>query len=328
MNRSRWVAAAVYVVVCTTLLAWWIKGDLEMGWLLGGPLLVAGAALFGVSTVVLFRRLIPVLIATGCSVVVGLICAVIAIQTPNGWPLYSPPGMVRAAEAFSNNRALVESAVTRVTGLPVELMETKVEYRKGWVSKEGFSFRLRRRPAAAEVIASFAAGPLDSVTFDIVEQRGEWLPVARPVPNATQTNLRQPAFVRRFSASNLIEVGGQGPHAPGALLLVLAARKATDWEFVLFRVAANGKPLEEVERHSQAEISTGFARETVARGLGPPAKIFIHYQPSGSYPVLFLNAPEFRFFGTLNHPAYRSVSLLARLENGQVKYEVERPFPR
>jgi hypothetical protein len=54
----------------------------------------------------------------------------------------------------------------------------------------------------------------------------------------------------------------------------------------------------------------------------------MHYQPSGNYPVLFFNTPVFRFFGTLNHPSYGSVSLLASLRDGRVEFGIERPFPR
>jgi len=328
MSRSRLVAAAIYILGLTAILAWWIKGDLEMTWLIGAPLLVAGACLIGLSTAALFRRLIPVLIATGASVLVGVIFVVIAIQTPNGWPVDPPRGMVRAATEFSRDRTVVESAVGRLTGLPVEVMETKIKRQPGWVSKEGFSFRLQRRPAAIAVVASFSAGPLDAVTFDMVGKNGDWIPVARPPRNTVGMSFRQAAFLRRFPGAPLIEVGGQGPHAPGTPLLIRVARSATDWELVLFRVASNDKPLDEVKRYTRADVSSEFAKEIGQRGLGKAGNFIMHFQPSGSYPVLFLNAPEFRFFSTLDHRAHGSVSLLARLKENQVNFEIERPFPR
>ncbi len=328
VSRYRAVAAAVYVVAFTTVLAWWIKGDLEMGWLIGAPLLVAGAGLIGLSTAFLLRRFIPILIATGASVVLGMVFACIALQTPNGWRVDPPREMARAAAEFSQDRPAVEAAVSRVTGLPVEVMETRIETQPGWVSKEGFSFRLLRRPAGAAVVASFAAGPTDSVTFRMVEQEGQWVPVAHIPGNAGGMTLRQAAFERRFPSVPLIEVGGQGPHAPGALLLVRAARSATDWELVLFRVASKGRPLDEVNRFSRADILREFEKYVAERGLGRVGQVFMHYQPSGSYPVLFLNAPVFRFFGTLDHPAYGSIGLLAHLQDGRVKFEIDRPFPR
>ncbi len=326
MNRYRTVGVAVYIVACTTILAWWVKGELEMGWLIGAPLLVAGAALVGLSTALLLRRLVPVLIATGSSVGLGIVFVWIAIQTPNGWRVYPPRGMADAAAQFSNDHAAVQAAAGRATGIPVEVMETKVETQPGWVVKEGFSFHLRRRPAGAAVVASFAAGPTDSVLFQILEQDGKWVPVASTRGKAAGIAFRASAFERRFPSAGLIEVGGQGSHAPGALLLVRAARSATDWELVLFRVASNGKPLDEFGRLSRAEIAQDFEREVAARGLGGLGRVFMHYQPSGSNPVLFLNTPVFRFFGTLDHATFGSVALLARLQGGRVEFEVERPF--
>jgi hypothetical protein len=328
VKRNRIATSAVYVIAFTTALAWWIKGDLEMGWLVGAPLLVAGAGAAGLSTVFLFRRFVPVLAATAAAAVFGVVLAGIAIQTPNGWRVGPSRGMARAAAEFSQDRPAIEAAVSRLTGFPVEVMETRIETRQGWVSKEGFSFRLLQRPASAAVVASFAAGPMDSVTFDLVEQGSTWVPVSRPIFKAAGINFRQVAFQRQFPSVPLVEVGGQGPQTPGALLLVRAARSATDWELVLFRIGSNGKPLDEVGRFSQARIAEEFGNHAAERGLGRIGKVFMHYQPSGTHPVMFFNVPVFRFFGTLDHPSYGSVSLLASLRDGRVEFGIERPFPR
>jgi hypothetical protein len=328
VKRLQILAAFIWISALTGVLAWWIKGDLEMAWLVGVPLLIAGASLIGLSTAFLFRRIFPTLAATGAAVLLGAVLAYIAIQTPNGWSAAPPPAVVEAAARLSKNSTRLEAATSCVTGYPVEIDETKVQIRPGWVSKEGFSFRLRRRPATVEIVASYAAGPPDAAVFDLAEANGTWIPVARFDRKPSGLTFRPAAFLRRFPGIPQIEVGGQGQYSPGASLLVRVAHSETDWQLVLFKIGSNGRVLDEMERQGRNDALRELEHEISHRGLGPVSRISFQFHASSAFPVLFLNEPEFRFFAYLNDRYNGSLSFIARLQEGRITYEIERIFPR
>ncbi len=40
MEANKYVAAAVWIVALDTILAWWVKGDLELAWVIAVPVIL------------------------------------------------------------------------------------------------------------------------------------------------------------------------------------------------------------------------------------------------------------------------------------------------
>lgn len=331
-SSNRWfrrLAAAIWVIAATAALAWWVKGDLELVWLIGVAVILGGSLLVGLLSWVLLRNPEETAVATVAAIVLGIALLYIAMETPHGWKIPPSAEQIAAATAIANDTARIEAMARQTTGLPVEIAGALVEARDGWKAKKGFSFRFTRREPTIVLSVTFQAGPSRVLRFDVVQRDGTWEPVVRPDDLARMPEeflVRAPAFERRLSESPWIEVGGGNPFQVGQLLLVLQARSEADWSFVLYRVGIDGEALRELRRYSGAEIREGLQRRATEAGLGRLRDPVTNFQPTESRTVRFGLEPKFYFNATLDHPRYAWVRMFAHLSDGEVEYQIERAF--
>ncbi|HWR51870.1 MAG TPA: hypothetical protein VN428_12225 [Bryobacteraceae bacterium] len=329
-NRYGYLIAAIWIVALDAILAWWVKGDLEMAWLVGMPVIVGGGVVIGVVPAVAFRRWKPALISIGASVLLSALLLYAAIETPHHWKAAPPTDLVDAVNRFASDRAQVKSASEKVTGYPVEpAIPAQVELTGGVTTKEGFSFSLSRRPAAARVVVAFEAGPSQAMQFDEVRGSGSWQMRPRK-SDVERITIRPAAFERRFPDSRVIEVGGSGPYSAGQSLAVRAARSETDWSIVLLRLMDGGQTVREVRRYSQTDLLARFRGTLAASGLTPLETAVIYFRPVKQQDVMFLQSPEFSFIGVLGDARYWRAEIVARLsrDGGGIDFEVGRKLTR
>jgi hypothetical protein len=329
-NRNGYLIAAVWIVALDAALAWWVKGDLEMAWLIGMPVVLGGGVVIGAVPAVVFRRWKPGLISIGASALVSAVLLYTAMQTPHRWTSAPPADLTNAANRFASDRAQIKSAVEKVTGYPVEpAIPAQVELTGGQVTKEGFSFCLSRRPAAARVVVSFEAGPAAAMRFDAVRSAGAWQMRARK-SDIERITIRPAAFERRFADARVIEVGGNGPYSAGQSLAVRTARSETDWSIVLLRLMDGDQTAREVRRYSQSDLLTRFRETLAASGLTSLESAVIYFRPVREQDVMYLQAPEFSFIGVLGDARYWRAEIVARLseDGGGMEFEVGRKLRR
>jgi hypothetical protein len=328
-NRRRRLAAALWVVLSLSVLTWWVKGELEMAWLAAFPLIPGAGVLAGLSTILLLGRWKEALSAAVGGGALGVVLLVVAINTPHGWSLEAPAGLRAAADSIARERDALEQEARRALGLPVEVSDVGVEFRSGRVQKEGFSFRFTRREPAAELAASFDAGPAGALFFDLA-RRGEGWEMALRTPQHSlekpELLLRRKAFERRLPGAEELKIaGGTGPHAPGERILVAVRWGADDWGLVLFEVGGKGEAIHEVRRYGAAEIRERFQRRAHARGLGaigPLTTVGPLGSTHGAEGAIYFNA-------TLAHPDYAWAQFVAAPTGGdEVAFDVERTFTR
>lgn len=311
-NRYGYLIAAIWIVGLNATLAWWVKGDLEMGWLIGMPVILAGGVVIGLVPGFVFRRVRPALLYLGASILASAVFLYAAIGTPHRWKSAPPAGLTDAANRFASDRAAIEAAAGRVTGYPVEPgIPAKVEIASGLATKQGFSFAITRSPAAARVVVTFDAGPAQAMQFDAVRSGGGW--EMRPLKSDVERiTIRPAALERRFPDARTIEAGGSGPYLRGQTLAVRAARSETDWEIALLRVMDEGQALREVRRYPQRELLERFRETVAAAGLAPLESAVIYFRPVKRQDVLYTQGPEFRFIGVLGNPRYWRAEITAR----------------
>jgi hypothetical protein len=325
--RNRLLAASALLFFANAVTAWWVKGDLEMAWLVGGPLIVAGGIVFGAIAAIFLRRTAGAAAAflVSCASAAGL--AALAMYTPTGWSCAPPRAMTRAAERLAGDPAALRAAAEKITHYPVQPATATVRYTPSLTRKVEFSFRLERRPAEARIVFSFEAGPQDAFEFRVVRGGSGWglEPVyARPLP----LTARREAFARLFPGVPFVEVGGSGPYAPGELIPVRLARSATDWEIALVRIAAGDSALREIRRYSRAEIAAGLERAAARAGLGHIGHIYTYSRPISAQDILFAAAPAFDFNLQLRSPRYALANMKTRLSGGELSFEVDRAIER
>jgi hypothetical protein len=326
-NRRLLVAFAL-LFFANAVTAWWVKGDLEMAWLVGGPLIVAGGLLYGAIAAIVLRRGAGAAAAAflgSCASAAGL--AALAMYTPNGWSGAPPRAVTRAAERIAADPAALRAAAEKITHYPVQPATATVRYTPSLTRKIEFSFRLERRPAEAHIVFGFEAGPQDAFEFRAVRAASGWglEPVnARPLP----LTARREAFARLFPGIPLVEVGGSGPYAPGELIPVRLARSVTDWEVAVVRIAADGAALREIRRYSSAEIAAGLERAAARAGLGSIEHIYTYFRPISAQEILFAAAPAFDFNAQLGGPRYALANMKARLSRGELSFDIERAIER
>src|SRR5690606_34776488 len=98
---KRTILAIVVAIAATFALAWWLKGDWEMGWLLWMIVVpVAGSAL-GLLAAVVLRGHVGIVTAAGTMAAVIALWA--AIATPHQWPGADQARAERRAAALADS---------------------------------------------------------------------------------------------------------------------------------------------------------------------------------------------------------------------------------
>ncbi|HET9982268.1 MAG TPA: hypothetical protein VFQ38_01720 [Longimicrobiales bacterium] len=323
----RWIAAALWIVVTVPLLAWWVKGDLEMAWLVGMPAIVGGATLLGLATGLLLRRLVPTLAAAAAATVLGVLCTYVAINSRHSWEYPPSPFHRTAARRFAADRARLAREAERVARVPVQLAEVRLVETPGWERKRGFSFAFDKRPARIVLEVGFDAGPPSSMEMEVVWRGGEWRLEPRPLPPLPAGIRFRPApFQRRLPDYSGIEVGADGTIPLGTAVLVRAARAEDDFALAVFRVGPD-VPLRELRRYPREEIVRRFTEALARSGVPAPRRVTMYYAPSPAYPLVWGRRPEFDFFGLLTDPRWRVADLQARLDGDTVAFVVRRLRP-
>lgn len=329
MSRGKLAAAAVWVFLSNLALAWWVKGDLEFGWIVGLPVILAGGPVFGALSAVVLRSWRASLAMTGASALWAVALGFAALHTPNSWK--RAPAGLEWARRIASDREAIRKAAEAVTGYAVEpQVPGQVQVTDSYITKQGFSFRLVNRPGEAKVWVSFDIGPMGGAEFDVAPRGGYWTLRPRFVPSNALT-VRAPALERRFPHARVIEAGGNGPYLRGDLLPVRILRGESDWDIVLLRIADGGEPLREVARYSREDLMRSFSKVVEAAGIGPLEAAVTYCRPVRPQDVFFFMRPEFSFIGILGNERYWRAEIVARLSGGGLRFELAnrlvRPAP-
>jgi hypothetical protein len=329
-NRYGYFFAGIWILALDGTLVWWVKGDLEMAWLIGIPVILAGGAVIGLAPAVVVRESKRVLISVCASTLLSVLLLYAAMKTPHQWVSAPPGGLVAAANRFAADRAAIKSAVEKVTGYPVEPdIPAKAELTNSLVKKQGFSFSLSRTPASALVLVGFEAGPAETIRFDLFGSSG--VPQMRPLKSDVGSiAIRAVSFERAFPDAGAIEVGGDGPYSRGQSLAVRAARSETDWSIVILRVMDGNRVLREVRTYSRDELLSRFRGTLAAAELGPLQSAVIYFRPVKKPEVIFAGSSAFRFMGLLGDPLYWRAEVVARLsgDGSTMEFSVGRKLTR
>lgn len=289
MNRLG--AVVIGGVLLAGLFAWYVKGDLEAAWLWVGPAIVGVTLLLvGIGSLALpagFPRFAAVL----AGLPFGVLLAWAAASTTNTWPV--PPSAQRMTEArhMAEDQERLERIARETMGAPVAVGGALVDSSDGYTRKVSNRFGLERRDPRVRIVVSFAVGPYEPLLLEVTGS--DALEVIEPAPSPDRTILRPDAITRRYPDTPLVEVGGNGPFAPGQAVPMRLMRAEDDWSIDIVRVLADERPLAPVRTLDRAEIEAAITRTLRAAGERP-ARIATYFQPAGAR-VLFMNGPSFDF---------------------------------
>ncbi len=288
------------LIVATAILlaagfAWYMKGDLEMGWLVVWPLIVGVTVLVaGVGSFLLppgFPRAAVVLTAAPF----GVLLAWLAATTLNSWRIPPAADHLAVARRIASDTVRLTDVARGALGAPVEIAEASVDSSDGAWRKVGGRLTLERREPRVRLTVTFAVGPRAPLRFEVTP--GGELHVIQPLPDPAESVIRAEAITRRYPDVPHVEVGGQGPYAPGAPVPLRLMRAEDDWSIEIVRVLADGQPLEPRRTYSRAEIVAGL--EAVLRSAGLQAdRLVAYFRPAGAR-VTFFQAPAFEFIAPL-----------------------------
>ncbi|HEX7087132.1 MAG TPA: hypothetical protein VF198_12255 [Vicinamibacterales bacterium] len=308
---QRTAAAVAVTFAATAALAWWIKGDWELGWLPWMIVVPGAGCVLGLLAGLSLRGHIA--ISTAVGPIAGAVALWTAIATPHYWDGTDRARAEREAAALADSTGLVEGRVRELLGAGVEVSGLRPTVTGGRARKLPFRLLPEREPAVAQVSVTFALGPARPLVLrldgDALTAPPDALDAARQTPWA----IREAVLTRRFPARALT-VGGHGPWPPGDVVGVRVERGETDWSLLLVRVGG-AAGLETVREVSGAESRAGLARAAALAGR-PVRDVRIHvsrgvtYLPSGRFD--FLGLPEDR---------RANLRLVAHVEDGGIRYE-------
>ncbi|HEY8536202.1 MAG TPA: hypothetical protein VIL25_07120, partial [Vicinamibacterales bacterium] len=131
----------------SAVLGWWIKGDLEMGWLPWMLIAPAAGAILGLLAALILRG--HAVITTAVGLLSGIIALWAAIVTPHRWAGTDLARLERRAAALADATADVEARARELLGAGVEVSGTKTTVTGGRVVKRPFRFVPDHEPAVA-----------------------------------------------------------------------------------------------------------------------------------------------------------------------------------
>ncbi len=310
---QRTITAVIVTFAAAGVLAWWIKGDWEMGWLLWMIVAPAAGGALGLLAAVSLRG--HVVIATAVGPIAGIVALWAAIATPHQWTGADLARAGRHAAALADSTRVVEARVRELFGAGVEISGVRPTVAGGRVRKQPFRFLAEHEPAVARLDVTFALGPAQPLVLhvegDSLTAPPEALDAARQAPWV----IREAAWARRFAAPSLT-VGGHGPWAPGASVGVRVERGESDWSLLLVRVGGLAG-LETVREVSGAESRAGLARAAALAGR-TVREVRIHVSRGAG--VTYLPSSRFDFLG-LPEDRRANLRLVARIEGDEVRYE-------
>ena len=224
---KRAILSAPLTALATGAFAWWVKGDLEMVWLVWMLVVPLAGTVIGFVAALALRT--PVLPAAVSAVLVGPVAGVLAlwgaIATPHAWDSPDRARVEHQATSLAADVARIETLARELLGAGVDVLALRVD---------GDS--LVAEPAA-----------LDS---------------ARAAP----WRINGDALRRRFDA-HALRLGKSGASAwmPGTLLPLRLDRADDDWSLLVVRVGGPDG-LEVVREVSRDESRAGLARAAARAG--------------------------------------------------------------
>lgn len=315
----RFVLVVTTTLVLAALTAWYLKGDLEMGWIAVGPIIVAvtvGSALM--LAWILLPPGFPRAAAALAAFPFGVLFAWLAMSTPNAWYLETDPAHLEAAAAIAADQARVQAAARRALDMPVEIEDASVNTTPGMLFKLPDRFGFDRRPAAVQVTARFAIGPYGVIRLDVLPADSGWTLSPGSLPEPGRISVRPSAIQQRYPDVALVEVGGPDPFLPGAHVPLRLMHAEDDWAIAIVRIMADGEPLIEQQRLDRAEIEESIRAALRRDGLSVE-RILAYFRPAGLR-VMFMAAPAFDFNAILREGGFAQVQ--ARLEGDTINFTV------
>ena len=312
MNRT--TVAIVVTFAATAALAWWIKGDWEMGWLPWMIVLPTAGGVLGLLAALILRGRVAIVMGVGFAAGAAALWA--AIATPHHW---SGAGLARAeqyAAAMADSTHLIEARVRELLGAGVDVSGVQPVITGGLVRKQPFRFMPEHEPAVAHFRVTFALGPSRPLLLRLDGDSLTAPPAALDSARQASWVIREAALTRRFTA-RAMSVAGHGPWAQGDIVGVRLEHSESDWLLVLLRVGGPAG-LEVVRVVSGEESRAGLTRAVRARGRAVrDVRIYL----SNGAGVTYLPSSQFYFIGlALNRRP--NLRLIARVEGEEVQYEM------
>jgi len=311
MNRT--TLAIVITIAASAALAWWIKGDWEMVWLLWMLVVPAAGAALGLLAAAILRGRIEIVTAVGATAGVAALWAV--ISTPHQWGGGDLTQAERRAAALADSTRLIEARVRELLGAGVDVQGIQSSVVGGRVRKQPFRFLPEREPVVTRLSVTFVLGPNRPLVLHLERDSLTATPEALESVRQAPWVIREPALTRRFPAPALT-VAGAGPWTPGDVVGVRLEHSESDWSLLLLRVGG-AAGLETVREVSGEECRAGLAR--AAALAGRPVRDVRIYLPKGAG-VSYTPSNRLQFVG-LTGDRRTDLRLVARVEGGEVRYE-------
>jgi hypothetical protein len=301
----KFALVVVGAIAVALLFAWYVKGDLEMGWIVMMPAIVAVTVVSALIGSLLLPAGFPRVAAALAAFPFGALIAWLAASTSNVWQVPPDPALLRQAGELAADRARLESIARAALAMPVEVGTGAVDSVDGLRIKTPDSFRIERRQPEVWVVISFDVGPrqmlrlrLDSLGTPVPE-----LPTREP----TVLTVRPNAIERRYADFPLVEVGGNGTFSPAALVPFRLMRAEDNWDVALVRLVSGDDPLAEIGHWTHAELVSRFTATLLRRGE-VPTHIRTYYRPAANR-VLFFQEPRFEFQAALARGGYADLRI-------------------
>jgi len=311
---KRTTVAIIVAFAATAALAWWLKGDWEMGWLLWMLVVPVAGSVLGLLAAVILRGRIEIVTAAGSTA--GVVALWAAIATPHQWGGADYRGAERRAKAMADSTLLIEARVRELLGVGVDVSGVQPAVAGGRVRKQPLRFLPEREPAVAWFNVMFALGPAQPLVLRLESDSLTAAPAALDSARMAPWVIREAALTKRFPAPAL-SVAGHGPWAPGDIVGVRLEHGETDWSLLLARVGGAGG-LETIHEVSGAESRAGLARAAALAGRPVhEVRIFV----SRGAGVTYLPSSRFDFLG-LPEDRRANLRLVARVEGDDIRYEV------
>jgi hypothetical protein len=285
--KASFTAVVFLAVLVAVTFAWYVKGDLEMGWLVAMPAVAAVTLVAALIGGLFLPRGFPRVAVVLASLPFGLMIAWFAASTPNNWPVPPDPELMRRSGELASDLDRLGSVAHAALGLPVEVGHAMVDSVPGVRTKVSGRLGLERRPASVLVVVAFDVGPAEPLRLRLSES-GDVVPVS-PMPDVSRIRVARAALVRRYPQVPLVEVGGDGTFQPGALLPLRLMHGERDWELSLVRVMAGNEALPEVRRWAHDEVASRLAA-ALREGGRRPESIATYYRPSDDRVLYFQDA--------------------------------------
>lgn len=317
---TRIIVAAVLTAVAMGALAWWVKGDLELAWLLVIlVLLVASSAIGFVAALAVRAPIVHAGVhAVAVAPIIAALALMVAMETPNHWNSRDRARVERQATSLAADVPRIEALVRGLLGAGVDVVGARPIIHGGWVRKKPFRFGLEREPAVAELHVDFALGPNQGFTLRVDGDSLVADPAALASAREAPWRINAEALERRFDAPAM-RLGRVGvpPWEQGTLLPLRLERAEDDWSFLILRVGGP-EGLEVVRTISRDESRDALAR-AAARAGREVRDVRIYFTPNYRG-VTFEIGADFDFIGV---PVDRrgSIPLVARFRDGDFVYE-------